>query len=405
LLNFERGECAVNSDFMELDVSNQSVLMRVDFNVPLNDGVVTDDTRIKAALPSIKKVIAQKGKLVLMSHLGRPKGQVDKSLSLLPVSVRLAELTGAVVHFADDTVGKDAVEKFKALQNGEILLLENLRFSNCETENDKQFSESLAQFGSCYVNDAFGTAHRAHASTVGVTKYYKNKYAGFLMQNELVNLGHLVSNPESPFVAILGGAKVKGKVEVILNLFDKVDVLLLGGGMIFTFYKALGIDVGGSIVDESSISVAKEILDKAKTSNTKLVLPVDIVVADSFSDQSNQQVVAHNQIPEDWMGLDIGPATISNYSEIINSAKSIFWNGPLGVFEMKSFKKGTECIGRSVVAATEKGAHSVVGGGDSVAAVNQAGLSEGITHISTGGGASLEFMAGQILPGVEALKG
>ncbi len=392
-------------DFQNYDANGQTVLMRVDFNVPLDgDGVITDDTRIRASIPSIRKVLDQNGKLVLMSHLGRPKGQVVKAMSLFPVSELLSELTGAKVHFATDTIGENAREKYELLNEGEILLLENLRFSNDETDNNQEFAKSLSQFGSCYVNDAFGTAHRAHASTAGVVEYFSDKYAGLLLQKELENLGHLVADPESPFVAILGGAKVKGKVDIILSLLDKVDVLLLGGGMIYTFYKAQGFDVGDSLVDQDSISVAKEILQKSSSSKAKLILPEDIVIADSFSNESNQKNVNTSEIPEGWMGLDIGPATLANYVNIIADAKSIFWNGPLGVFEMESFKVGTEGVCRAIVAATEMGAHSVIGGGDSVAAVNQAGLYGGITHISTGGGASLEFMAGNILPGVKALK-
>lgn len=394
----------MSTGFQNYDANGQTVLMRVDFNVPLNgNGIITDDTRIRASIPSIKKVLDNNGKLVLMSHLGRPKGQIVKAMSLLPVSVRLAELTGATVHFASDTIGEDAQEKYDLLKEGEILLLENLRFSNDETDNNQEFAKSLSQFGSCYVNDAFGTAHRAHASTVGVVEFFSNKYAGLLMHKELENLGQLVADPKPPFVAILGGAKVKGKVDIILSLLDKVDVLLLGGGMIYTFYKAQGFNIGDSLVDQDSIDVAKEILQKSSTSKAKLILPEDIVIADSFSNDSNQQTVNSSEIPEGWMGLDIGPATLANYIDVISDAKSIFWNGPLGVFEMESFKVGTETVCRAIVAATKMGAHSVVGGGDSVAAVNQAGLSEGITHISTGGGASLEFMAGNVLPGVKAL--
>lgn len=395
----------MSSDFQNYDANGQTVLMRVDFNVPLDgDGVITDDTRIRASIPSIRKVLDQNGKLVLMSHLGRPKGQIVKAMSLFPVSERLSELTGAKVHFASDTIGGNAREKYELLKEGEILLLENLRFSNDETDNNQEFAKSLSQFGSYYVNDAFGTAHRAHASTVGVAEYFSIKFAGLLMQSELENLGQLVAKPETPFVAILGGAKVKGKVDIILNLLDKVDVLLLGGGMIYTFYKAQGFDVGESLVDQDSINIAKEILQKSSTSKAKLILPGDVVIADFFSNDSNQQTVKSSEIPAGWMGLDIGPVTLSNYVNIIADAKSIFWNGPLGVFEMESFKVGTEGVCKAIVAATKTGAHSVIGGGDSVAAVNQAGLYDGITHISTGGGASLEFMAGNILPGVKALK-
>lgn len=380
------------------------VLMRVDFNVPMDgDRNITDDTRIKAALPSINRVLELGGSVILMSHLGRPKGKIDPTLSLRPVADRLAELIDVPVKFALDTVGPDAQAKSAGLQNGEILLVENLRFNPGETGNDPGFAEGLAQLGDTYVNDAFGAAHRAHASTVGVTKHFATCRAGFLMESELENLGKLLDDPGRPFVAILGGAKVGSKVDVINNLLDKVDVLLLGGGMIFTFFQAHGLNIGSSLLDTESLEVAEEISEKARSSMAKLVLPEDCVVAREFSDKSEKKVELVTDLPDGWMGLDIGPKSVEMFTRHITEAKSIFWNGPMGVFELPSFAAGTRAVGEAVAMATDLGAQSVVGGGDSVAAVNQMGLGERISHISTGGGASLEYMAGRALPGVDAL--
>jgi phosphoglycerate kinase len=338
-----------------------------------------------------------------MSHLGRPKGAIDPAFSLRPVADRLAELVDAPVRFAADTVGPDATAKAEALQPGKILLLENLRFNPGETANDPGFAQALAALGDTYVNDAFGTAHRAHASTVGVTAHVAESRAGLLMEKELENLGALLDDPERPFVAVLGGAKVSGKVEVILNLLDRVDTLLLGGGMIFTFFREHGLGIGRSLYDEKSAPVVREIQARARESRARLVLPEDCVVADEFADSARKRKVLVTDIGEEWMGLDIGPRTVARYDEIIAGARSIFWNGPMGVFEMSSFAAGTRAVGEAVARATDRGARSVVGGGDSVAAINQLGLAARISHISTGGGASLEFMAGQTLPGVAAL--
>ncbi len=388
----------------QIDMTGQQVLMRVDFNVPLDkDGRITDDTRIRAVLPTVRHVLAGGASLVLASHLGRPKGQIVPELSLRPVADRLAELVEAPVRFADDTVGPSARAAAEKLAPGEILLLENLRFAAEETDNDPAFAEQLARLGAVYVNDAFGTAHRAHASTVGASSYFKRSCAGFLMEKELENLGRLMQDPPRPFVAILGGAKVKGKVEVIEHLLDEVDTLLLGGGMIFTFFKVHGLEVGDSLVDESCLEVAQTILTKAETSRAKLLLPEDVVIAQDFSDDSARRTVLVTDISEGWQGLDIGSRTVEKYREAIAGAKALFWNGPLGVFEIPAFAAGTRAIGEAVAAATDAGALSVIGGGDSVAAVNQLGLAQRITHISTGGGASLEFMAGRELPGVAAL--
>lgn len=391
-------------DLRGFDATGQKVLMRVDFNVPLDhDGNITDDTRIRAALPSIERILEAGGSVVLMSHLGRPKGQVNPAMSLRPVADRLVDLVDAPVKFATDTVGPAAVELAKGLQPGEVLLLENLRFAQGETDNDPEFAAALAGLGDTYVNDAFGTAHRAHASTVGVTAHFAQCRAGLLMERELENLGTLMGEPERPFVAVLGGAKVGSKVDVILNLLDRVDTLLLGGGMIFTFFKGHGLSIGTSLLDEESLDVAREISEKAKASSTRLVLPEDCVVASEFSDAAESRECLVTDIPDGWMGLDVGPQTVAKFEEILRGARTIFWNGPMGVFEMPRFAAGTKAVGEAVAAATDGGARSVVGGGDSVAAVNQLGLADRISHISTGGGASLEFMAGRTLPGIEAL--
>ncbi len=389
----------------QLDPRGQRVLMRVDFNVPLDpDRRITDETRIVASLPSIRHVLAGGGSVVLMSHLGRPKGAPDPAYSLRPVADRLAELVGAPVRFAADAAGPDAAAQAARLAPGEVLLLENLRFESGETKNDPACAAALARLGDAYVNDAFGAAHRAHASTVGVAAHFDRRYAGFLMEKELEHLGSLLADPPRPFVALLGGAKVKGKVEVIQSLLSRVDTLLLGGGMIFTFLTVRGLSVGKSLVDAGSLEVARQIVEQAKTSRGQLVLPEDCLIADDFSESARRREVLVTDIPEGWQGLDIGSQTIARYCRILGGARAIFWNGPVGVFEIPAFAQGTRAMGEAIAGATDAGALSVVGGGDSVSALNQLGLADRITHVSTGGGASLEFMAGMELPGVTALS-
>lgn len=388
-----------------LDAKGRKVLMRVDFNVPLDGtGTITDDTRIRAALPSIRRILSAGGSLILMSHLGRPKGKVVPEMSLRPVADRLGELLDTPVRFARDTVGDDARARAADLRSGETLLLENLRFTAAETDNDADFAAALASLADAYVNDAFGAAHRAHASTVGAGLSFPERYAGLLMEKELESLGRLMADPPRPFVAVLGGAKVLGKVEVIESLLDKVDTLLLGGGMIFNFFRVHGLNVGRSMVDEDSLETVRAILAKSEESRARLVLPEDVRVASDFRDDAEQKDVFVTDIPEDWMGLDVGPRTVNAYRDFLTGARAIFWNGPLGVFEMPSFAGGTRAVARAVAEATDDGALSVIGGGDSVAAINQSGLADRISHISTGGGASLEFMAGRDLPGVTALS-
>ena len=388
----------------DLDLKGKTVLVRVDFNVPLDEQQnITDDFRIRAALPTIKKIIDERGRAVLCSHLGRPKGKRVESMSLKPVAIRLQELLGQEVKFASDCIGEEVQQMKAGLREGEVLLLENLRFHEGETKNDPEFARQLAQGCDLYVNDAFGTAHRAHASTVGVTQFIDQCAAGYLMQKELEYLGKAVENPERPFVTVLGGAKISGKIDVIKNLMNKADVLLLGGGMIFTFFKAQGKEIGKSLLEEDRIDMAREILQQAETSSCKLVLPRDVLVADKFDAEAKTQVVDVDHIPEDWLGVDIGPETIEEFKNILNEAKTVVWNGPMGVFEIPAFARGTEEIAQHLAVITEKGAITVVGGGDSAAAVKKFGLTGKLTHVSTGGGASLEFLEGKELPGVAAL--
>lgn len=384
----------------DLKLEGKRVLIRVDFNVPLDDNLnVTDDTRIKESLPTIKYVINHGGKAVLMSHLGRPKGITEK-LRLKPVGERLSALLNKKVTALSECIGDDIVKSVMAMNNGDVILLENLRFHPEEEKNDPSFAKSLASLGEIYINDAFGTAHRAHASTEGVTKYFKQCACGYLLKKEIDYLDKALKSPEHPYVAIIGGAKISGKIDVITSLIDKVDSLLIGGGMSYTFFKAMGYEIGKSIVELDRVDMAKDILAKAKSKNVDLVLPCDIVIADDITPEAKTQVVSATQIPADKAGADIGPKSIEQFIKKINSAKMVVWNGPVGVFEMEPFANGTNSIAKALA---ESGAISIVGGGDSVAAINKFNLADKITHISTGGGASLEFLEGKKLPGIEAL--
>jgi phosphoglycerate kinase len=391
----------------DLEMSGKRVFIRVEFNVPLSDSTpaqVADDTRIRETLPTLRLARERGARLVLASHLGRPKGKPNAKYSLKPVAVKLSELLGVPVEFAADCVGADAEAKSKALANGGVLLLENVRFHAEEEANDENFSRQLAVLcDGLFVCDAFGSAHRAHASVVGITHFVKQAAAGLLMEKELEYLGKAISNPERPFVAILGGAKVSDKIEVVENLMKIADALLIGGGMTYTFLKAQGIAVGKSLVEDDKLDLARKLLADAKQRNFKFVLPVDHVVASEFKADAPTQTLPITTIPDGWMGLDIGPQTVAAFGEELVRAKTIVWNGPMGVFEMPAFARGTLGVAQAVAAATAAGATSIVGGGDSVAAVHQAGVADKISHISTGGGASLEFLAGEKLPGVEAL--
>src|SRR5262245_53585352 len=383
----------------DIDLAGRRVLMRVDFNVPLRDGAITDDTRIEASLPSIRYIIEKRGRLILASHLGRPKGKPDPQFSLMPVCKRLSELIGKPVAFASDCVGSEAESMSRALKDGEVLLLENLRFHAEEEKNDPGFSKQLAALCDVYVNDAFGTAHRAHASTAGITQFVKPAAAGFLMQKELECLGHALTNAEKPYVAIVGGSKVSDKIELIENFLGLATQILIGGAMAYTFLRSKGIETGKSLVELDKIDLARDLLARAAERKVSIELPVDHVIADSLK-SSESRIVPVDKTPADQMGLDIGPETVIRYGRIISGAKTIVWNGPMGVFENPNFSKGTFAIAKAVA---DSKAFSIVGGGDSAAAVAQSGMESKITHIPTGGGASLEFLSGQKLPGVEAL--
>lgn len=395
----------------DLDLTHKRVLMRVDFNVPLSEdgSTITDDTRIRETLPTIEYALKHKAKLILASHLGRPKGKVNPKYSLRPVVDRLQELLSArglhaPVAFAPDCVGEVAAEMASKLESGHLLLLENLRFHAEEEANDPAFAQQLAELCEIYVNDAFGSAHRAHASTEGITHFVKQSAAGLLMEKELNYLGKALENPARPFVAIIGGAKVSDKINVIDHLLNKVDALLIGGGMAYTFLRAQGQQVGKSLVEADKLDIAQQALDKAKQKGVRFLLPVDHILADKFAADAQTQVFADSSdFPAEWMGLDIGPKSVELFSTEIAAAKTILWNGPMGVFEMPAFAKGTMAVAAAVANNAE--AVSIIGGGDSVAAVKQAGVADQVKHISTGGGASLEFLEGKKLPGVEALTG
>ena len=387
----------------DLQLAGKRVFIRVDFNVPLAEGKVAEDTRIRETLPTLRLAIDRGARLVLASHLGRPKGKPDPKYSLAPVAARLRELLGKPVEFAPDCVGVEAEAKSKGLSDGGVLLLENVRYHPEEEANDPEFARRLASLcDQLFVCDAFGSAHRAHASVVGITKYVRQAAAGLLMEKELAYLGKAVSNPDRPFVAILGGAKVSDKIEVVQNLMKLADSMLIGGAMAYTFLKSQGLPVGNSLVENDKLDLARELLQEARRRNFRLLLPVDHVLAESpNSTMTKIMDIAHT--PDGWMGLDVGPKTLEEYRKEIASARTIVWNGPLGMFEKPAFSQGTLGMARAVAAATKSGATSIIGGGDSVAAAEQAGVASQISHISTGGGASLEFLAGEKLPGVEAL--
>jgi phosphoglycerate kinase len=385
------------------DLSGKRALVRVDFNVPLDDqGNITDDTRIRAALPTIQDLVQKQAKVILASHFGRPKG-VDDKLRLTPVAKRLSELLGQEVVKCDDCIGEEVAAKVGAMQNGQVLLLENVRFHPEEEKNNPEFAKQLASNADVYVNDAFGTAHRAHASTEGVTHYLSPSVAGYLIDKELQYLQNAIENPQRPLAAIIGGSKVSSKIGVIETLLDKCDKLLLGGGMIFTFYKARGLNIGKSLVEDDKLELAKSLEAKAKERGVDLLLPTDVVVADKFAADANAQTVSVDNIPADGMGLDIGPDSVKMFQDALADCKSVIWNGPMGVFEFDQFAKGTEAIARTLADLTKQGTTTIIGGGDSVAAVEKVGVADQMSHISTGGGASLELLEGKELPGIAAL--
>ena len=385
----------------DLDLASKSVLVRVDFNVPLDEnGRITEDVRIRESLATIEYIIQRGGRAILMSHLGRPKGQVVEEMRLTPVGERLSELLGKRVIKTDDCVGSEVEELVVRMKDGDVVLLENLRFHEEEEKNDETFARNLSSFADIYINDAFGSAHRAHASTSGVAKFIESCAAGYLMNKEIDYLGRAVEDPVRPFVAILGGIKVSGKIDVIQNLLNKVDKLIIGGGMTYTFFKAQGLEIGESIVEEDKVELAKDIMDQAKD---KLMLAVDCVVADRFSNDAKTMVIKKDGFPPNWEGMDLGPETVKLFTAALDGVGTVVWNGPMGVFEMDRFAVGTNAIAKALASATEKGAITVIGGGDSAAAISKAKLTDKMTHVSTGGGASLEFLEGKTLPGVEAL--
>lgn len=399
--NFEGGFFMLNKKTMkDIEVKGQRVFVRVDFNVPMANGVITDDTRIRAAIPTIEYLVEQGAKVILASHLGRPKGEVKEEMRLTAVGVRLAELIGKPVTKLDESIGKGVEKAVTNMQDGDILLLENVRFHAGEEKNDPALAEAFSKLADVYVNDAFGAAHRAHASTEGIAKHVP-AVSGFLMQKELDVLGKALSNPERPFTAIIGGAKVKDKIGVIESLLEKVDHLIIGGGLSFTFIKAQGYDIGKSLLEEDKIELAKSFIDKAKARGVQLHMPIDAVVANEFSKEAETKIVDVDAIPADWMGLDIGPKTAANYAEVIQNSKLIIWNGPMGVFEMDKFANGTKTVAEAMA---NTAGYTVIGGGDSAAAVEKFDVAEKMDHISTGGGASLELMEGKELPGIVALN-
>jgi phosphoglycerate kinase len=389
----------------QINFAGRRALVRVDFNVPLDKSFnVTDDNRIRATIPTLKKILKDGGSLILMSHLGRPKDGPEEKYSLKHTIKKTEELLGINVKFASDCIGNDAYQLSGSLKSGEVLLLENLRFYKEEEKGDVAFAEKLSKHGDIYVNDAFGTAHRAHASTTIVAQFFKEKCAGYVMAAELENAKKVIGNANKPFTAIMGGAKISDKILIIENLLDKVDNLIIGGGMSYTFFKAMGGNIGNSLVETDKLPLAKELIQKAKAKGVDLLLPIDSITADKFAADANTGTANNHAIPDGLMGLDIGPQAIQVFSKVIESSKTILWNGPMGVFEMAKFEKGTRAIAEAVVKATEKGAFSLIGGGDSAAAVAQFGFNDKVSYVSTGGGALLEYFEGKELPGVKALE-
>lgn len=387
----------------DVSLRDKNVLMRVDFNVPIENGQITDDNRIVQALPTIDYALKEGALVILTSHLGRPGGEPDPELSLKPVATHLAGLVDAKVHFAEDCIGEPAKTVIESAKPGEVVLLENVRFHPGEKKNDPEFSKALASHADLFVNDAFGSSHRAHCSVAGVTEFLQPAVSGFLLEKEIKYLNESVNNPEHPFVAILGGAKVSDKIGVIENLLDKVDSIIIGGGMTYTFYKAKGLPIGNSLVEEDKVELAGELIQKAENAGVKLMLPMDSVVAKEFKNDAEHKVVDEDGIEDGWMALDIGPQSAISFGNVIKNAKTVVWNGPMGVFEMENFADGTFAIAEALAEATSHGATTIIGGGDSASAIKKSGLSKKVSHVSTGGGASLEFLEGKELPGVTAL--
>ena len=387
----------------DVEIKGKKVLMRVDFNVPIENGKITDDNRIVQALPSIKHVIENGGLLILTSHLGRPAGEFDPEFSLKPAADHLATLIDADVHFAEDCIGEQAESVISKADFGDVVVLENVRFHPEEKKNDEDFSKKLAAHGDLFVNDAFGSSHRAHASVAGVTRYLQPAVSGYLLEKEIKYLEESINDPERPFVAILGGAKVSDKIGVIENLLSKVDTIIVGGGMTYTFYKAKGWPIGNSLVEEDKVELAKELLEKAEKAGVKFMLPMDSVVAKEFKNDAEHKVVDEDGIEDGWMALDIGPQSALAFGNVIKGAKTVVWNGPMGVFEMENFADGTFAVAEALADATKFGATTIIGGGDSAAAIKAAGLMDKVSHVSTGGGASLEYLEGKELPGVASL--